>query len=225
MKIFWPNRYVNASYEWPILEQFMGKCCPIVSCLERPLKLRNFFSMVKSLQTTQHKSNQHQPKNSCKPADFRQILQFTSKTACPFPNPPRGTREKKGLRDGHKTLLQTDSVFISYHTGIISVFALAEKRHYWMLNFLCLLICARSCAGCTVSGAGAINPPTQGLIAPEPLMPRTRPLELSNYSNDNNSTRAHQGFWLTVCQDIYTHTHTHSWYYTLWNKLAQINYN
>ena len=27
MKIFRSNGYVNASYEWPILEQFMGKCC------------------------------------------------------------------------------------------------------------------------------------------------------------------------------------------------------
>ena len=43
MKIFQPNRYVNASYEWPILEQFMWKCCPIVSCLDRP-KLRHFFN-------------------------------------------------------------------------------------------------------------------------------------------------------------------------------------
>ena len=32
--------------------------------------------MVKSLQTTQHKTNQNQPKNSNKSADFRQILQF-----------------------------------------------------------------------------------------------------------------------------------------------------
>ena len=32
--------------------------------------------MVSCLQTTQHKINQHQPKDSCKPADFRQIFQF-----------------------------------------------------------------------------------------------------------------------------------------------------
>ena len=33
--------------------------------------------MVTCLQTTQHKTNQHPPNNSCKTADFRQILQFT----------------------------------------------------------------------------------------------------------------------------------------------------
>ena len=34
--------------------------------------------MMMCLQTTQNQPTvQHQPKNSCKPADFRQILQFT----------------------------------------------------------------------------------------------------------------------------------------------------
>ena len=53
--------------------KFMGKCCPTVSCLDRPSKLRQFFNGdLPSNNTTQN-----QPKNSCKPADFRQILQFT----------------------------------------------------------------------------------------------------------------------------------------------------
>ena len=49
VEIFWPNRYVNASYEqgvwydWPILEQFMGKYCQICSCPDRLSKLRHFF--------------------------------------------------------------------------------------------------------------------------------------------------------------------------------------
>ena len=43
MKIFQPNRFVIASYGWPILEQFLGKCCPIVSCLDRSSELRHFF--------------------------------------------------------------------------------------------------------------------------------------------------------------------------------------
>ena len=57
MKIYRPNRYVNASFEWPILEQLMRMCCQIFSCPDRPSKLR-YFSMVKRLQTTQHKTNQ-----------------------------------------------------------------------------------------------------------------------------------------------------------------------
>ena len=82
MKIFQPNRYVNASYEWPILEQFMWKCCPIVSCLDRP-KLRHFFNGEElSINTTQ---NQSKPtKISYKPADFRQILQFTCVATCTY---------------------------------------------------------------------------------------------------------------------------------------------
>ena len=52
-----PNRYVNASYDWPILEQLMGKCCPFVSCPDRPSKLKQ-FSMVKRLHTKRHKTNQ-----------------------------------------------------------------------------------------------------------------------------------------------------------------------
>ena len=43
MKLFRPNRYVNALYERPILQHFTGKCCPFVSCLDRPSKLRHFF--------------------------------------------------------------------------------------------------------------------------------------------------------------------------------------
>ena len=56
MKIFLQNRDVHASHEWPILEQYMGQCCPIFSCPDRPSKLRHFL-MVKWLQTTQHKIN------------------------------------------------------------------------------------------------------------------------------------------------------------------------
>ena len=82
MKIFQPNRYVNASYEWPILEQFMGKCCPIVSCLDRP-KLRHFFNGEElSINTTQKQSKP--TKISYKPADFRQILQFTCVATCTY---------------------------------------------------------------------------------------------------------------------------------------------
>ena len=45
MKIFHPNRYVKASYEWPISEQLMGNCCPIVvSCLNRPSKFMHFLN-------------------------------------------------------------------------------------------------------------------------------------------------------------------------------------
>ena len=41
------------------------------------MKVETFLSTLKSLQTKQHKTNQDQPNTSCKPADFRQILQFT----------------------------------------------------------------------------------------------------------------------------------------------------
>ena len=58
MNIFGPNRYVNASHEWPILEQLIGKCCPIVSCLDRPSKMRHFWMIVTCLQTTRHRNNQ-----------------------------------------------------------------------------------------------------------------------------------------------------------------------
>ena len=34
----------NAAYEWPFLEQFMGKYCPIVPCLNRPSKSRCFIN-------------------------------------------------------------------------------------------------------------------------------------------------------------------------------------
>ena len=54
----WPNRYVKASYEWQILEQFMGKCCPIFSYLDRSLHQSwDIFSMVTCHQTSQHKTN------------------------------------------------------------------------------------------------------------------------------------------------------------------------
>ena len=68
----------NALYEYPILEQFLGKCCSFFSCQDSPSKLRwDISSMVTCPQSTQHKTYQHEPKNSCKPANFRQILQFT----------------------------------------------------------------------------------------------------------------------------------------------------
>ena len=51
------NRYVNASYEWPILEQFIGKCCRIISCPDWPSELGLFN---KYLQTTQRKTNLNQ---------------------------------------------------------------------------------------------------------------------------------------------------------------------
>ena len=47
----------NVSYEWPILEQFMGECCSIFPCSDRPWKLRHIF-MMKSLQKNLHKTNQ-----------------------------------------------------------------------------------------------------------------------------------------------------------------------
>ena len=42
MKIFRPNRYVNASYKCPILEQ-TENICPIVTSLDIPSKLKHFF--------------------------------------------------------------------------------------------------------------------------------------------------------------------------------------
>ena len=47
-----------------------GDYCPIVSCLDRPSKLRHCF-MVFCLQTTQHKVNQHQPKKLSYPSLFQ----------------------------------------------------------------------------------------------------------------------------------------------------------
>ena len=35
--------YENASYKWPIFEQFKGDCCPIFSCSDRPSKLRYYL--------------------------------------------------------------------------------------------------------------------------------------------------------------------------------------
>ena len=42
MKVFRQNRYVNVSYERPILEQFMGKCYQVFPCPDRPSKKRHF---------------------------------------------------------------------------------------------------------------------------------------------------------------------------------------
>ena len=44
-------------HQWPILgTNHMGKCCPIVSCLDRPSKLRNFFNGdLPSNNTTQNR--------------------------------------------------------------------------------------------------------------------------------------------------------------------------
>ena len=55
MRIFLPNRYVNASYEWPNLEQFMGKCCSSVSSLDRLFELRHLFQWLPSNNTKQTK--------------------------------------------------------------------------------------------------------------------------------------------------------------------------
>ena len=57
----------------------MGKCCPISSCPQRPSKLRRHFVNGHWSAFKQHntKSTKNQPKNSCKPTDFRQTLQFT----------------------------------------------------------------------------------------------------------------------------------------------------
>ena len=73
-RIFLSNRYLNASYEWPILEQFMGKCCPSVSSLDRLIKLRHLLQWLPS---NNIKINQNRQKISCKPSDFPKKLQFT----------------------------------------------------------------------------------------------------------------------------------------------------
>ena len=47
MKIFLSNRYdVKASYWRPLLEQLMGKCCSIVSCVALQIKAQLCFSML-----------------------------------------------------------------------------------------------------------------------------------------------------------------------------------
>ena len=65
------NRYVNASYdyEWPILEHFMGECCQIFSCSDRPWKLA-WWGVFKHNSTKRARTT----KISHKPASFRQIL-------------------------------------------------------------------------------------------------------------------------------------------------------
>ena len=76
MRLFQPNRYFNASYERPILELSVEKCYPIVSGLDRPSKLRLFVNS--DLPSNNSTQNQPKPtKDSCKPANFRQSLQFT----------------------------------------------------------------------------------------------------------------------------------------------------
>ena len=65
-----------------ILEQFMGKCCPIVSCLDRPSKwkLRNFFNDdLPSTDTTQ-KQPWPTKKLIQKWGDFRQISLISHST-------------------------------------------------------------------------------------------------------------------------------------------------
>ena len=49
------------------------KCWPIVSCLDRRSMLRHFSNGEEPSNNT----TQNQPNNSCKPTDFRRILQFT----------------------------------------------------------------------------------------------------------------------------------------------------
>ena len=67
--------YVNASYEWVTNRGIIpGECCPIFLAQTDHQKW-GIFSIVTGLQTTQHKTNQNLPKNSCKLADFRQNLQ------------------------------------------------------------------------------------------------------------------------------------------------------
>ena len=81
MKIFQRNRYINASHGWPILEQFMGKCCPIVSCLDRPSKLRHFFNGEEPSNNTIE--NLSKPtKNLIQTSWFIFILQFTCGHTC-----------------------------------------------------------------------------------------------------------------------------------------------
>ena len=38
VEIFRPHRYLNASYNWPIWEQFIGACCPIIATFKRACK-------------------------------------------------------------------------------------------------------------------------------------------------------------------------------------------
>ena len=63
------------------MEQFSGKCYPIVSCLDRPrpIKLRR-FQMVN--EKVPNNTAQNQPKYSSRPAAFRQILQFDCGFMC-----------------------------------------------------------------------------------------------------------------------------------------------
>ena len=75
MKIFWPNRYVNASYEWQILEQFMGRGVLPHNYLFRWTMKVEVDNEEPANKTTLNKPKT--PKNSCKPADLRQIVQFT----------------------------------------------------------------------------------------------------------------------------------------------------
>ena len=56
IKIFRPNRYVNASYEWPILEQFMGKCCSTFFSPRQSFKVEAFCQWWCDFK--QHNTNQ-----------------------------------------------------------------------------------------------------------------------------------------------------------------------
>ena len=72
VEIFQQNRkaYVNASYEWLILEQFMGECCPIFSCSYRPWKLMHFFKGWRDVKQNNTKTTTHPMQTSWFQANF-----------------------------------------------------------------------------------------------------------------------------------------------------------
>ena len=79
MKILRQSRYVNASYEWPFLEQFMGSAANFFLPRET-IKIEEFFQC---LQTTQHKTN-HKPHANQLIADnfCRQLVCLTLLVPC-----------------------------------------------------------------------------------------------------------------------------------------------
>ena len=81
MKIFRPNRNVNALFEGPILEIFIAKCCPFFSFPDagewrQTTKVEAFF--INSEAPSNNTTPKNQPKYSCNQVNFRQIFQFTS---------------------------------------------------------------------------------------------------------------------------------------------------
>ena len=59
VKIFWPNRYENASYEWPVFEQFMGRgVLPHIYLLRWTMKVEAFLWLRRARKQTNKNTKQ-----------------------------------------------------------------------------------------------------------------------------------------------------------------------